>query len=110
MNSELRENYLFNSSINGIEDSDFIFIIGSNPRFEATMLNARIRKAYLKNKIKIYSISNPGDLTYDYKIIGNNTDDIRKFLNKETKERNNKESLINFLRKKIFISNNIEIK
>ena len=48
LNPEKRENYLFNSSINGIEESDFIFLIGSNPRFEATILNARIRKAYLQ--------------------------------------------------------------
>ena len=51
LNSEKRENYLFNSSINGIEESDFIFLIGTNPRFEATILNSRIRKAYLP-KIK----------------------------------------------------------
>ena len=51
-----RENYLFNSKINGIEESDFILLIGTNPRFEATMLNARIRKAYLNNKLKIKSV------------------------------------------------------
>ena len=43
-----RENYLFNSTINGIEEADLIFLIGTNPRYEATILNARIRKAYLK--------------------------------------------------------------
>ncbi len=64
-NSE-RENYLFNSTINGIEESDLILLIGTNPRFEATMLNARIRKAYLKNKVKIVSLSDLGDLTYPY--------------------------------------------
>ena len=39
------------------------------PRHEATNLNARIRKAFIKNKTPIYSIGNAGDLTYDYKII-----------------------------------------
>ena len=80
LNSELRENYLFNSSINGIEDSDFIFIIGSNPRFEATMLNARIRKAYLKNKLKIVSLNNVGDLTYPYETLNGKAEDIKNIV------------------------------
>ena len=61
-----RQNYLFNSSINGIEDSDLIFLIGTNPRYEATILNARIRKSYLNNNTKIYSLNENGDLTYPY--------------------------------------------
>ena len=51
-----RENYIFNSTINGIEETDYIFLIGTNPRFEATILNARIRKGYLKNNTKNYFI------------------------------------------------------
>jgi NADH-quinone oxidoreductase subunit G len=61
-----RENYLFNSTINGIEESDLIFLIGTNPRYEATILNARIRKAYLNNNTKIISLNDLGDLTYPY--------------------------------------------
>jgi len=61
-----RENYLFNSTINGIEDSDFILLVGTNPRYEATIVNARIRKSYLNNNIKIVSINDIGDLTYPY--------------------------------------------
>ena len=49
-------NYIFNSSIQGIEDSDLILLIGTNPRLEATMLNARIRKTFIKNNIKYYCI------------------------------------------------------
>ena len=56
INPKERMNYIFNSSINGIEDSDLILLVGTNPRLEATILNARIRKAYVKNKTKIYSI------------------------------------------------------
>ena len=69
LNPDKRENYLFNSSINGIEESDFIFLVGSNPRYEATILNARIRKAYLANKTKIISLNDVGDLTYPYQRI-----------------------------------------
>ncbi len=66
IDTTIRENYLFNSKINGIEDSDFILLVGTNPRSEATMLNARIRKAYLSNNTKIISLNNIGDLTYPY--------------------------------------------
>ena len=83
INSTNKINYIFNSSINGIEDSDLILLIGTNPRHEATMLNARIRKTFVQKGIPIFSIGNPGDLTYDYTIIGNKTDDIKKILNKE---------------------------
>ena len=81
LNPERRENYLFNSSINGIEESDFIFLIGTNPRFEATILNARIRKSYLKNKTEIISLNNIGDLTYPYKKLEGNIDTIKEITN-----------------------------
>ena len=58
-------------------------MIGANPRLEATMLNARIRKTFVHKRVPIYSIGNPGELTYDYKIVGNKTDDIKKILNNE---------------------------
>ncbi len=83
LNSSEKINYLFNSSIRGIDDSDLILLIGTNPRHEATMVNARIRKAYVQKKTPIFSIGNPGDLTYDYTILGNKSDDIKKILNKE---------------------------
>ena len=72
-----RENYLFNSKINGIEESDLVLLIGTNPRFEATMLNARIRKAYLQNKLNIVSLNNVGDLTYPYQSLDGKTQTIK---------------------------------
>ena len=80
LNPEKRENYIFNSTINGIEESDFIFLIGSNPRYEATILNARIRKAYLQNKTNIISLNDVGDLTYPYKSLDGNTKNIKKIV------------------------------
>jgi|TARA_A100001011_G_scaffold145283_2_gene153435 NADH-quinone oxidoreductase subunit G len=77
LNPEKRENYLFNSKINGIEESDFILFIGTNPRYEATILNARIRKAYLKNKTKIISLNNVGDLTYPYESLDGKISNIK---------------------------------
>ena len=84
INTEEKMNYIFNSSIEGIENADLILLIGTNPRHEATMLNARIRKVFAQKKIPIFSIGNPGNLTYDYKIIGDRTDDIKKIINKES--------------------------
>jgi NADH-quinone oxidoreductase subunit G len=72
-----RENYIFNSRINGIEESDLIFLIGTNPRFEATILNARIRKAYLNNNTKIVSLNDVGDLTYPYQKLDGKTQTIK---------------------------------
>ena len=72
-----RENYLFNSTINGIEDSDFIFLIGTNPRFEATILNARIRKSYLNNNTQIVSLNDLGDLTYPYESLDGQTQTLK---------------------------------
>ena len=80
INPQERMNYIFNSSINGIEDADFILLVGTNPRLEATILNARIRKAYIRNSINIYSVGDPGDLTYPYQKIGSNTSVIREIV------------------------------
>ena len=80
LNPEKRENYLFNSKINGIEEADFILLIGSNPRYEATILNARIRKAYLQNNTKIVSLNDVGDLTYPYDCLDGDIENIKKII------------------------------
>ena len=80
LNPNERINYLFNSKINGIEESDLVLLVGTNPRYEATILNARVRKSFLKNKMKIYSIGNPGDITYPYEIIGDDTSVIKDII------------------------------
>ena len=72
-----RENYIFNASINGIEEADFIFLIGANPRYEATILNARIRKSHLNNNTKILSLNDNGDLTYPYESLDGNTQTLK---------------------------------
>ena len=75
-----RENYIFNSSINSIEESDFILLVGTNPRYEATILNSRIRKSYLNNRAEIYSFGDQGDLTYPYKVISESNKALDHFL------------------------------
>tara|TARA_B100000579_G_scaffold431895_1_gene447738 strand:+ start:23 stop:2053 length:2031 start_codon:yes stop_codon:yes gene_type:complete len=83
INHDNKANYIFNTSIKNIEKSDFILLIGTNPRTEATMLNARIRKTFLSKKIPIFSIGSPGDLTYDYKVVGEKTEDIKNIIENE---------------------------
>ena len=80
INTSIRENYLFNSTINGIEEADLIFLIGTNPRFEATMVNARIRKAYLNNNTKIISLNDVGDLTYPYQSLDGKSQTIKDII------------------------------
>ncbi len=98
LNPENRINYIFNSSIKGIEESDLILLVGTNPRTEATILNARIKKAYSKNKVEIFSIGDPGDLTYPYNIIGSDTQalkDIFEAKNKISKKfKNSKKPIV----------------
>ena len=76
-----RENYLLNSSINGIEESDLVFLIGTNPRYEGTILNARIRKSYLSNNTKIISLNDLGDLTYPYTSLEGQTETLKNIFN-----------------------------
>ena len=80
IDSSVRENYLFNSKINGIEESDLILLIGTNPRYEATILNARIRKSYLTNDTKIISLNDIGDLTYPYQALDGKTQTIKDII------------------------------
>ena len=65
-----REFYLFNSTIAGIEEADALLIIGSNPRREAPVLNARIRKRKLAGAFPIGVIGASIDLTYPAELLG----------------------------------------
>ena len=65
-----RASYLFNSTIAGIDQADAILIVGSNPRREAPVLNARIRKRYLKGDCWIGVVGENADLTYPYAHLG----------------------------------------
>jgi len=65
-----RASYIFNPTIAGIEQADALLIIGSNPRKEAAILNARIRKRWRTGQLKVGVIGPKADLTYDYDYIG----------------------------------------
>ncbi len=65
-----RGNYIFNSTIAGIDEADAILLIGGNPRKEAPVLNARIRARWLTHPLPIALIGEGYELTYDYQHLG----------------------------------------
>jgi NADH-quinone oxidoreductase subunit G len=68
-----RASYLFNPTIAGIEDADALLIIGSDPRHEAPIINARIRKRWRMSEFPVALIGEKVDLTYPYKHLGRGT-------------------------------------
>jgi NADH-quinone oxidoreductase subunit G len=75
-----RASYLFNPTIAGIEQADGIMLIGTNPRREAPVLNARIRKRWRASNLKIGVIGEKADLTYDYAYLGAGPDSLAEFV------------------------------
>lgn len=71
-----RASYIFNPTIAGIEQADALLIVGSNPRKEAAVLNARIRKRWRSGQLRIGVIGVKADLTYDYDYLGAGTDTL----------------------------------
>ncbi|MDX2102031.1 MAG: NADH-quinone oxidoreductase subunit NuoG [Alphaproteobacteria bacterium] len=66
-----RVSYLFNTTIAGIDQADVCLIIGSDPRWEAPLLNARLRKRYLARNFTVGLIGPERDLTYRHQHLGN---------------------------------------
>src|SRR5690349_18680213 len=71
-----RGSYIFNPTISGIDQADALLIVGSNPRREGTLLNARIRKRWRTGQLKIGVVGPKADLAYDYDHIGAGTDSL----------------------------------
>jgi NADH-quinone oxidoreductase subunit G len=69
-----RPTYLFNTTIAGVEAADALLLIGSNPRWEAPVLNARIRKTWLGGALKVANLGAPADLTYPAEQLGTKID------------------------------------
>ena len=78
-----RASYVFNTSIEGIEKADAILIVGSNPRVEAPVLNARIRKRWRSGHVKIALAGAHADLTYPVEYLGGNADVLTQLANGE---------------------------
>jgi len=76
--TDIRSNYLLNSTINGCEEADLVLLIGTNPRYEASLLNARLRKGWIHNELDVAVIGPEVDLTYDYEHLGDSPDILKQ--------------------------------
>jgi NADH-quinone oxidoreductase subunit G len=74
-----RASYLFNSTIAGIDEADAIMVIGSNPRWESPVLNARIRKRWLRGDCLMGVLGPQGDMTWPYNYLGAGPDSLARF-------------------------------
>ena len=74
-----RASYLFNSTIAGIDEADAIMVIGSNPRLESPVLNARIRKRWVSGDCLTGVLGPQVDLTWKYNYLGAGPDSLVKF-------------------------------
>ena len=83
LSNKYRTSYVFNSTIAGIDRADFCLLIGTNPRHEAPIINSRIRKRFLENKMTIANIGPDLDLTYPIKNYGNNPQILSEILSGE---------------------------
>ena len=78
-----RASYLFNVTVAGIDKADALLIVGSNPRHEAAVLNARIRKRWRAGKFPIGLIGERSDLTYPHDYLGAGPDSLGKLADQD---------------------------
>src|SRR5204863_5234728 len=64
LDGSCRAGYLFNTTIAGIEQADACLLVGTNPRWEAALVNARLRKRYLRGGFRVAAIGPAPDLTF----------------------------------------------
>ncbi|MFK5980944.1 MAG: NADH-quinone oxidoreductase subunit NuoG [Rhizobiaceae bacterium] len=80
-----RESYLFNATIDGIEDSDALLIIGANPRLEAAVLNSRILKRVKEGNYPVALIGETPDIRYAYEHLGKDGDALKALISGKDK-------------------------
>jgi len=76
LDASVRASYLFNTSIAGIEEADALLLVGCNPRLEASVLNARIRKRWVGGNFRVGVIGADVDLTYETEHLGTDIKDL----------------------------------
>lgn len=70
-NADLRPSYLMNSTIVGVDETDLLILVGTNPKMECPVLNARIRKAIMVNGLEVAVIGPANNFAYNYRHLGN---------------------------------------
>jgi NADH-quinone oxidoreductase subunit G len=79
-----RASWLFNSTIAGLEAADALLLIGTNPRLEAPVLNARIRQMWLGGKTAVGLIGQPADLGYACEPLGSTAEAVAQLAHENT--------------------------
>lgn len=74
--ANVKSNFVFNSSIYGIESADQILLVGTNPRHEASVLNARIRGTWLNSDLEVHHVGESFDSTFDLNHVGETANDL----------------------------------
>ncbi len=80
LSADNRAGYLFNTGIAGIEKSDLCLLIGTNPRLEAPIINARLRKRYLMGGFTAAMIGPEADLTFGVENLGSDPRILKKII------------------------------
>lgn len=80
LKADFRSQYLMNSRIMGIDETDLLLLVGCNPRVEAPVLNARIRKAVGVNGLQVGVIGSAGNYGYDYVHLGNSAKTLKELV------------------------------
>lgn len=77
---DVRPNYALNSKIYGVEEADAILLVNTNPRHEAAVFNARIRKQWLRSDLEVGIVGEDFESTFEYEKLGNNAEALKKAL------------------------------
>jgi NADH dehydrogenase (ubiquinone) Fe-S protein 1 len=77
---DVRSNYLFNSTIPGLDEADAILLVGTNPRHEAAVMNSRIRRSWLHTGLEVGLIGEKVDTTYEYDHLGTGAQAVLDFV------------------------------
>jgi len=76
-NADFRNQYLMNSRVTGIDDTDLLVLVGCNPKLENPVFNARIKKAVAVNGLEVVIIGSAPQLPYNYTHLGNSTETLK---------------------------------
>ncbi|XP_047310000.1 NADH dehydrogenase [ubiquinone] iron-sulfur protein 1, mitochondrial-like [Impatiens glandulifera] len=77
-NADFRSGYIMNTGISGLEKADVFLLVGTEPRVEAAMVNARIRKTVRATQAKVGYIGPPTDINYDHKHLGTSPETLKQ--------------------------------
>lgn len=76
-NADFRSSYLMNSLVTGIDETDLLILVGTNPKTECPVLNARIRKAVMVNGLEVAVIGAANNLQLNYRHLGNSAKTLK---------------------------------